>query len=72
MPEDQAPDWLVQVARSPESLFRAAVAVDGVPEADVIQCWLDASGEPTRGAEQATFLWRELSGRCSPTQKAEA
>ena len=36
--------------------------VDGVPVADVIQCWLDVSGEPARGAEQAALLWRRVLG----------
>ena len=61
--EGQQPELLVrQVARWPESLFRAAVSVDGVPVADVLQCWLDVSGEPARGAEQAAFLWRRIIG----------
>lgn len=58
----QQPELLVQVARWPESVFRAAVSVDGVPVADVLQCWLDVSGEPARGAEQAAFLWRRVIG----------
>jgi hypothetical protein len=60
--EGQQPDLLLQIARWPESLFRAAVDVDGVPAADVLQCWLDVSGEPARGAEQAAFIWRRVLG----------
>ncbi len=51
-----------RVARWPESVFRAAVDVDGVPVADVIQCWLDVSGEQARGAEQAAFIWTRVLG----------
>ena len=55
-------DRLPRLARWPESLFRAAVSVDGVPVADVLQCWLDVPGEPARGEEQAAFLWRRIIG----------
>lgn len=58
----QHPDLILRVARWPESLFRAAVDIDGVPVADAIQCWLDVSGEPARGAEQAAFIWRRVLG----------
>lgn len=60
--DGQQPDLLLRVARWPESVFRAAVDVDGVPVADVIQCWLDVSSEPARGAEQAAFIWRRVLG----------
>jgi hypothetical protein len=60
--EGQPGDLLVQVARWPESLFRAAVYAKGVPVADVLQCWLDVSNEPARGAEQAAFIWRRVLG----------
>lgn len=36
--------------------------VNGVPVADVLQCWLDVSGEPARGLEQAALLWRPIIG----------
>ncbi|MGD0836822.1 MAG: hypothetical protein ABSB49_09295 [Polyangia bacterium] len=61
-PNGQPPDLLLRVPRWPESLFRAVVHVGGVPVADVIQCWLDVSGEPVRGAEQAAFIWRRVLG----------
>jgi hypothetical protein len=61
-PNGQQPDLLLRVARWPESAFRAAVEVDGVPVADVIQCWLDVSDEPARGVEQASFIWRRVLG----------
>ena len=62
VPRGHQPDLLLRVARWPESLFRAAVEIDGVPVADAIQCWLDVSGEPARGAEQAAFIWRRVLG----------
>ncbi len=58
----QPADVVVRVARWPESVFRGAVLREGVPVADVIQCWLDVSGEPARGAEQAAFIWRRVLG----------
>jgi hypothetical protein len=61
-PEGQAPNLFLRVARWPESIFRAAVRVEGVPVADIIQCWLDVSSEPARGAEQAAFIWRRVLG----------
>jgi hypothetical protein len=61
-PNAAQPDLLLRVARWPESIFRAAVRVDGVPVADVIQCWLDVSSEPARGAEQARFIWKRVLG----------
>lgn len=49
-------DVWVRVPRYPESCFRGAVLVDGVPASDVLQCWLDAGGHPARGVEQADFI----------------
>ena len=47
---------VLKQASAPESLFRGAVRVDGVLVSDVLQIWLDASGNSARGAEQAEFL----------------
>jgi len=54
-PGERAQVILKQPA-APESLFRAAVRVNGVLVSDVLQVWLDASAQPSRGAEQADFL----------------
>jgi DNA-binding Lrp family transcriptional regulator len=61
-PRGHAADVQVRVARWPEAVFRAAVRRDSVPVADVIQCWLDVSAEPARGAEQAALIWRRVLG----------
>jgi hypothetical protein len=53
---------VLRVARWPESVLRGAVSVRGVPVADIIQCWLDVSAEPARGAEQAAFIWKKVLG----------
>lgn len=49
---------LVRRPQAPEALFRACVEREGVLIADVLQCWLDVSGHPARGQEQAEFLAR--------------
>ena len=52
----ESPQVILKQPNAPESLFRAAVRVDGVLVSDVLQIWLDASAHPSRGAEQADFL----------------
>jgi len=52
----QSPQLILRQSNAPESLFRAAVRVDGVLVSDVLQIWLDASAHPSRGAEQADYL----------------
>lgn len=66
--EGQQPDLILQVAQWPEAVFRAVVYPKGVPAADVLQCWLDVSHEPSRGAEQARLIWRRVIG---PTLNAD-
>ncbi len=46
-------DLIVRRPRYPESVFRGAISVEGIAVADVLQCWLDVSAHPARGAEQA-------------------
>lgn len=52
----EPPQVILRQANAPESLFRGAVQVEGVPVSDVLQIWLDASAHPSRGAEQASLL----------------
>jgi hypothetical protein len=52
----QAAQLILKQSNAPQSLFRAAVRVDGALVSDVLQFWLDASAHPSRGAEQADFL----------------
>ena len=59
----QKGDVVLRVARWPESVFRGAVCVRGVPVADIVQCWLDVASEPSRGAEQSAFIWRKVLAR---------
>jgi hypothetical protein len=50
---EQRPDVYVRIPAFRESVFRAAVARDGVPVADILQVWLDVSSHPARGDAQA-------------------
>jgi hypothetical protein len=57
---NQASPVILRKPRWPESIFRAAVDRDGQPTADILQCWLDVSQHPARGAEQANVLWTRV------------
>jgi len=52
----EAADVMVREPRYPESVFRGAQDRNGVPVADVLQCWLDVSENPARGEEMAEHL----------------
>ena len=56
-------DLVLKQARAKESVFRAAVSVDGVSVSDVIQVWLDVSLHPSRGREQAELIWAKVLRR---------
>lgn len=51
-----AAQLVLRQAGSPESIFRAAVHIQGVAVCDVLQVWLDVSAHSSRGAEQADWL----------------
>ena len=57
--EEQA-DLYIRVPGNRESVFRAAVRKDGVPVSDILQVWLDVGQHPSRGREQADFIWRRI------------
>ncbi len=50
IPLPQGVPWRLTARKS---VFRAAVVRDGVPVADILQVWLDASSHPARGEAQA-------------------
>lgn len=52
----EAPDFILRQASAPQSVFRAAVRADGILVSDVLQVWLDVSGHPSRGKEQAQLI----------------
>jgi hypothetical protein len=59
VPEEQA-DIYVRIPGNRESVFRSVVRKDGVPVSDIVQVWLDVAQHPSRGREQAEFIWRRI------------
>lgn len=55
-----SPLVLIRRPRYPRSLFRGMVWSDGVPAADILECWLDVAGHPARGDEQAEEILLRL------------
>jgi hypothetical protein len=58
--QGESPDLIVRGATAPQSVFRGAVTRESVAVCDVVQVWLDVSGHPSRGNEQADFIRREI------------
>lgn len=58
----EMPDVILRQPASPQCVFRGVVQADDVPVCDVLQVWLDVSGHPSRGAEQAQFIERNVLG----------
>jgi hypothetical protein len=56
----QQPDVILRIPREKESVFRGAVAVEGVRVSDPLQVWLDVSSHPARGREQAALVYRKV------------
>jgi len=56
----ESPDVIVRAASAPNSVFRGAVVRESVRVCDVVQVWLDVSGHPSRGSEQADLIRREI------------
>jgi hypothetical protein len=56
----ESPDLIVRGATAPCSVFRGAVVRESVRVCDVVQVWLDVSGHPSRGSEQADLIRREI------------
>ncbi len=57
---DNQADVYVRVPVNRESVFRGVVLKDGVPSSDIVQVWLDVSGHPSRGKEQADLIYRRI------------
>ena len=62
-PGGAKPDFILREAPSPQSVFRGMVRPAGVPVCDAIQIWLDVSGHPSRGSEQAALIYRKVLSR---------
>jgi len=56
----ESPDLIVRRAYAARSVFRGIVRANGMPSCDVLQVWVDVSGHPSRGQEQADLIRRRL------------
>ncbi|KGH23551.1 hypothetical protein P606_11580 [Comamonas thiooxydans] len=52
-------DIIIREAPWPTSIFKASIYSQGPRYTDLIQTWLDVSSHPTRGPEQADFIWKQ-------------
>jgi hypothetical protein len=58
----ESPDLIMRRAHAVHSVFRGIVRPNGVASCDVLQVWLDVSGHPARGPEQANLIRRRVLG----------
>jgi len=59
-PAGESPDLILRKPLAPRSVFRGMVQVDAMAASDVIQTWVDVSGHPARGEEQAEFIYDRI------------
>ena len=50
-------DLIARIPKAVRSAFRGSVPLGQSASADIIQVWLDVCEHPSRGAEQAEFIW---------------
>lgn len=58
--KNEKADIVFRQASFKESVFRGCVELNGVLVSDIIQIWLDVSSHPSRGAEQADLIERQI------------
>lgn len=56
----ESPDLVMRRAPAVQSVFRGIVRPKGMSACDVLQVWLDVSGHPARGQEQADVIRRRV------------
>jgi hypothetical protein len=56
----EMPAFILRQPSAPASVFHGAVNIRGVWVSDVLQIWLDAASNPSRGEEQADFIRRKV------------
>ena len=56
----ELPDFILKQPSAPQSVFRGAVRQGDLLVSDALQVWLDVSGHPSRGKEQAQFIERRV------------
>jgi hypothetical protein len=54
----EAPDLIMRRAHAAQSVFRGVVRPKSMASCDAVQVWLDVSGHPARGDEQADVIRR--------------
>jgi hypothetical protein len=59
----ELPDVIMRRAFAPRSIFGGCVQGGGLPVSDVLQIWLDVSGHPARGREQAALIYERVLDR---------
>lgn len=57
---NESPDLVMRRAHAAQSVFRGIVRPKGMASCDVLQVWLDVSGHPARGQEQADLIRRRV------------
>jgi hypothetical protein len=58
--QGEPPDLVMRRAHAVQSVFRGIVRPNGMAACDVLQVWLDVSGHPSRGQEQADLIRRRV------------
>jgi hypothetical protein len=58
--EEPEADVHVRIPGNRECVFRSVVRREGVPASDILQVWLDVGEHPSRGKEQADFIWKRI------------
>lgn len=56
----EAVDVFLREPIYPEAVFRGVQLREGIPVADILQCWLDLSGHPARGEEMVEMLYQQV------------
>lgn len=55
-------ELILRVPKAKEGVFRAALTAGLTRSCDALQVWLDVSHDPSRGNEQAQYLYRKVIG----------
>lgn len=56
----EIPDVILRIPRAKESVFRGQVMSSRGRAADILQVWLDVASHPSRGKEQADFIYQRI------------
>lgn len=56
----EIPDVILRIPRAKESVFRGQVMSARGRAADILQVWLDVASHPSRGKEQADFIYQRV------------